>query len=457
MLTKDHDTNDRAGDVLVVKAIGKTRYRTPDGYLYCEGVKIASTKPLLYRGEEMRNVKPQFGMVLMNRDADVLFSEETIASFQGKPITNSHPPQLVNPKTWKEKSVGVVLNPRRGEGIVDGDFLIADFLITDEKTIKEIEDKKVEVSCGYDQDHEQLKPGLGRFTRITGNHVALVERGRCGAACAIGDEETTMANQTKRSVFDRLRTAFKANDEAAFDEELKAVKDAAENDAQHLIIEVNPETHKAGVQAVADEVDPLTKLQASFDALNARLDALEGKAGDNKGKSPEECEEEEKKKAAKKKAEDEAAAKAADEAKAAADKSTMDAMTIATLRLDFQDVVGKAEILSPGINIPTFDATANSKETIADQMCGLRKSALQRALGDTKRKQIVESVIGKNVTVDGLSCDQLTLAFNAATEVARLTNNTSKVSFDHANFRQGPMTAARMQELNESYRKRPMQ
>ena len=47
-----------------------------------------------------------------------------------------------------------------------------------------------EVSLGYDADYEQTAPGVGRQTNIIGNHVALVERGRCGPRCAIGDRQT---------------------------------------------------------------------------------------------------------------------------------------------------------------------------------------------------------------------------------------------------------------------------
>lgn len=427
-------------DVLVVEQVGRTRYRTPENFLYCEGVRIASTKPLLYRADEMHKCRSEHGMVLMDRPAEVLFSEDTIASFNGKDVTDSHPNTLVNPKSWKNTAVGTVLNPRRGLGVDDG-YLIADLLIKDENAIRAVERGKVEVSCGYDQDHAEVKPGLGRFTRIIGNHVALVEKGRCGPACAIGDEDKTMAKVT---MYDRLRTAFKAKDEIAFDAELDEFRKTADAHAQHVIIELDEGNKKT---PVADESNPvldmLKEMKSSFDAMSARLEKLETKAVDEEKTADEDA-------ADKDKEEKKEECKDADSVN---DEETVDAMTLGNLRVSFQDVVAKAEMLSPGIRIPTFDGLGKSKKTIADQMCGLRKAALDGALKDDKRKTFVESVLGSTVDTEKLSCDQMELAFNAASSLARMANNAPRVSMDHMITRQGPMTAARLQEINAEARK----
>lgn len=637
-------TMDKTGDVLVSQSIGRTRHLTPDGFLYCESVRIASTKPLLYRADEMRHVESQHGMVLMDRPPEVLFSEDTLASFQGKPITNAHPSTLVSPKTWKAAAVGTVLNPRRGTGI-DKDYLIADLLITDETSIRDIQMGKVEVSCGYDQDHEQIRTGHGQFTRITGNHVALVDKGRCGPACAIGDKsheegehwitvhpngpdeegqpvllnsngivkgglggkfkdkhisevhgkvgrsnsrtssheafgeapephegfkseygegegEWTTPELSKKelrlmrrvhgltefsekeqkerthnkrreelkktfketvepslndpvtgeipkmaysgavglpenmkqmlhkygfvprektlnkisktlgvgdkmmNVFERLRGAFRHNDTEAFDAELKAAEKAFKDAGQRVIVEVNGDVHDAGVKAVADELAedgdlPLTvvkmlgQLQASMDALSARMDGFEKKGPpkdedeeDKKKKEKEACDEALKAEEAKRIADE---ALKAEEEKKAADVA-LDSMSLAVLRLDFQDTVTKAEILAPGIRLPAFDGVSQSKKTIADSMCGLRKAALDVAMKDPKNGAFVTKVIGKDADLDKMTCDALTLAFNASAELARQAANAPKPSFDERLFAQGPMTAARLQEINKANR-----
>ena len=131
----------------------------------------------------------------------------------------------------------------------------------------------------------------------------------------------------------------------------------------------------------------------------------------------------------------------------------MDSASLSDLRLEFQDVVAKAEILSPGIRIPTFDATANSKKTIADQMCGLRKAAMDRALNDDKRAHLVKSIIG-NATVDSMDCGAMVIAFNAASQLARAENNKPRAVMDHTLFPSGPMTADKLQKLHEARRRK---
>ena len=77
--------------------------------------------------------------------------------------------------------------------------MLADLIVKDESAIQLIEDGLREVSCGYDAEYEQTEPGKAEQVDITGNHVALVPKGRAGNRCAIGDRDT-MANQKKNWV-----------------------------------------------------------------------------------------------------------------------------------------------------------------------------------------------------------------------------------------------------------------
>jgi hypothetical protein len=43
----------------------------------------------------------------------------------------------------------------------------------------------------------------------------------------------------------------------------------------------------------------------------------------------------------------------------------------------FQDMLARAEILAPGIKLPTFDAKAKRKLTV-DRMCAFKRRALRR-------------------------------------------------------------------------------
>lgn len=434
-------TEDRSGDVLVVDQIGRTRYLTPQGYLFCEGVRISSTKPRLYRAQEIPEIEPSAGMVLMQCTPDVLFSDETLASYQGMDVTQMHPDAMLGPGTWKEATVGTVLNPRRGDG-ADADYLLADLLIKDQAAIDLVMSGKPEVSCGYDSMREQIKPGVGRFTRIIGNHVALVDRGRAGPDCAIQDGASTMA--MRRTVWDRLKTAFAAKDEAAFDEELEAAKEestAPESDGKGAVVvhfhnapapEAVGEAKEAETDDDGEAADPMKAVLEAIAAIGARLDKIEAgnKAGEETGETDD---------ADEKKDED-----TAEEKKDEEKEPTMD-------RAAFQAVVSQAEILCPGVKLPVLGATADGKN-IAAAASVLRKSALEGAFKTADRKMFVTKVAGARPNFGKMTGDALSIAFSGAAELAREANNKSTPNFDHRNFPQGKMTAAKLQEINAASR-----
>lgn len=428
-------TVDRSPSVLTDEQIGRTRYLTPEGFLFCEGVRIARVGPMLYLQSEVPEIEPSGpGMITITRDPEVLFDPEAMSSFNGKPITNEHPPTYVLPENWKAYSVGTVMNPRRGEG-VEADYLLTDFLITDQAAIDAVMAGKVEVSPGYEAPREQIKPGLGRQTKIVGNHVALVERGRGGPACAIQDAapEQTQKEITmpKRSAWDRLRTAFKAQDEAAFEEEMKEAqgsKDEESDTPQKLVIEVKgPDAAEAKEEpkATEDEDDPMAEVKAMLTTICARLDKLEAPATADEG-AEEKKDEEEKK-----------------------EEMTSDS---AALRDAFADVRAKAEILCPGISLPTFDARARIAST-KDAMHDLRVRALKGACADGARKAIVVDAFGgKEPKFEGMTADSAEMLFNASVALAKAANRPT--ALQHRAFPQGPMTPAKYQELMNKSRAR---
>ena len=192
--------------------------KTPEGFLACENVAIARAGELIYGADEVPLDADANGIVKVTRSTDVLLDKECLASFESKPITLDHPPDFVTPETFKEYAVGAVQNVRG-----DGDRIIADLLIMDESAIKAVENKEFrELSCGYDADYEQVSVGRGRQTRILGNHVALVGRGRCGATCAIFDK----APERNLSMKDKILALFgKALDEALPESESEKTAD----------------------------------------------------------------------------------------------------------------------------------------------------------------------------------------------------------------------------------------
>jgi len=418
--------------VLVDAQIGRTRFVTPEGFLYCEGVRIARTGSMLYRPDEVPDIAPATGMVVIERGPDVLFAPETIASFNGKPVTNGHPTALVSPVTWKQAAAGTVMNTRRGEG-AESEYLLADLLVTDADAISNVLAGKREVSCGYDAPREQVKPGLGRQTKMFGNHVALVDRGRAGSACAIQDSEPEKEPEmavVKRSAWDRLRTAFKAKDEAAFEEEIAAAQGEPDGDEpQRVVIEVQT---KPSDPPVADEGEAETKAEpeapAWAAAIGGKLDAVIEALG----------------KLAPKTADEEPAK---EEPPKEDDEPKFPAMDAAAE----QDVRSKAEILSPGIQIATFDAAADPAKR-GEAMHGLRIRALTAALADPKRKVHVEQALaGGSADFTKMTFDSAAVLFNAASALARAAA-TRPANIDHRTFPQGPMTTEKLAELHKQRR-----
>ncbi len=192
---------------------------TPEGFLVCLEAPIARTGKMVYNPQTdgdmmpwLKSVTPdENGMVTVIREEDQVFRPETMASFEGKPVTVDHPPDLVDPGNWMDYARGNVQGVRRGDRD-QADLMLADLLITDRDAIETVKSReKREISCGYDADYEIVGPGILRQTNIIGNHVAIVDRGRAGARCTIMDskkEEAEPMRSLKESRSHILRTCF---------------------------------------------------------------------------------------------------------------------------------------------------------------------------------------------------------------------------------------------------------
>ncbi len=164
--------------------------REPEGYLLCLNVPVARTGTQEYLPEELgfpdRGQPP--GTVSVFRPPEEVFSPEAMASFEGMPVTNDHPPEGVDISNIRALQKGHAHNVRRGSG-ENADLLLADLIITDPALITAIlEEGKREISCGYTYE---LREENGRYIqrKIRGNHVAVVDAGRAGSRVSIKDEQ----------------------------------------------------------------------------------------------------------------------------------------------------------------------------------------------------------------------------------------------------------------------------
>lgn len=469
----------------VDEKIGKKMSLTPEGFLLCEDVPIARTGEQIYGPNETPLEVGDEGTVRVDREPEEVFRPETMASFEGKDVVDEHPEEGVTPDNWRDLTVGHVQNVHQGKGVED-DYLFADLIIKDPDAITAVRAGKREVSCGYDAQYEQTGPGRGRQYNIVGNHVALVERGRCGPRCRIKDhnhpseEENTMAKTKKMTIKDKLMRVLGAKDAAELEERLgeeaPMEDEGEETSASPHHIEIHnhmpgataPQdaeegeqpgaAEKAAVEKDKEEEDQEEELPPWFlehvASNNARFDRLEQmvqKLGSGDAEEEEEehdaaKEEEEKETDSEEEVEDAgeekadkvaAGAKGKDKEKeesedaegnfeAEAPEGTGDkarkAKDSAYMVDSFQETCALAEILSPGITLPTFDQKAKPGVTF-NQICSLRKKALDAAYKDADTKPIIDQVLGgKTLKTKTMPCAAVRTTFRAAGALKKVAN-----------------------------------
>lgn len=173
--------------ILINERLSEHRCKTPEGYLICTDAILARTGKQTYRKNEIFKDSDDETEIEVDRTEDEVFSPQTLASFENKPVTVEHPDEDVNVHNYKEYAVGFVRDVHRGE--VDGQpVILGNLVITDEQTIQEIENgEHTDLSCGYDCDIADEPNPCQR--NIRGNHVALCEQGRAGIARIVDSVE----------------------------------------------------------------------------------------------------------------------------------------------------------------------------------------------------------------------------------------------------------------------------
>jgi HK97 family phage prohead protease len=162
---------------------------TNDGYMVAEPL-VARTGIQIYRGKELG--RPDLDEVRVYRPPEAVFDKRSMASLAHKPITDDHPPVLVNSDNWKKYCVGET----EDEVARDGEFIRVPLKICDGEMIKKIRDGKKELSVGYivaiDWESGTTPSGEAYDAKQTGiraNHIAVVDAARGGAALRIGDND----------------------------------------------------------------------------------------------------------------------------------------------------------------------------------------------------------------------------------------------------------------------------
>lgn len=173
-----------------------SRVRTPQGFLICQGAKLA--KPMVkeyYAGELgiVDGLEPT-DTISIYTSPDVLFGDAVINGFTGSDVVMTHPKgnQLTS-DNYKDHIIGTAKNVRSENG-----YLVADLWIKDRWAIDAIEyDDVKQISLGYAAELDMTagttdtgQTYQGQWVNMVADHVAIVREGRCGADCAIGDKQT---------------------------------------------------------------------------------------------------------------------------------------------------------------------------------------------------------------------------------------------------------------------------
>ncbi len=444
----------------LTERLGPKQSLTPEGFLLCEEVPVARAGMMLYGPEETPIKAGPDGFVKIHRESDDIHDKRTISSATGKSVTYDHPDDDVTPDTWLSETVGIMMNVRPGTAAQD-DLLFADLLITVPRAIEAVQSgKRREVSLGYEADYEETGKGVGRQTNIVINHVALVENGRCGPRCAIGDQKTVPTNREeakmtvkKRSSFaDYLMRAFKAKDA----EEVEKLAEEANDEG--LGEGINPESNEVHVHLngeggsgrssfTDDDIqEHIDRNEAEHQEMFSRIEELEKLVSDLAGGNTED-------KRGKDDVDPELQEQMLDEVPEEMREEAAKAKDSAFLADSFQDTVALAEILVPGIKIPTFDAAATPAHSFK-KLCKFRRNALDKAYANSETKNYIDDLLGgKALDTSRMTCDAVRTLFRGAAAMRRSANNTrTRSTGDHAAIHQDsakkPMTLAELNRLN---------
>lgn len=429
--TKVQKTVDRS-EIYTTGQLGRTREITPEGYLLCRDVPIARIGTLMYADGEVPVTADNTGLIIIYRGEDVLFDPITIASAEGKPVTDDHPADWVTPDNWKELSKGFGKDVRRGEG-ADSDYLMADLLVTDKETIQKVLDGKVEISLGYDADYLETSKGKGLQSNIRVNHIALVEKGRCGSRCSIGDSFMSAKKTQKKEPWYQNLLGLKRTVDQALEEADKTVD--SDDDDKTEDDEYDDDNGKTNDAAINREI---LKTLKTLDARLVRLEKKKTKDTDVPEKKTEDDDDD-----PENKTKDDGDLTEPEKAEKL-DESGTQTYTGDSLK----EVISRAEILSPGYRMPTFDSANNGKAVL-----NTKRSVLKAAYATEDGQKAISPFVGPNPDFDKLPTFTIDAAFVGASELIKQQNNAKGVrsGISTRDFGRAAPTPAEINQRNREF------
>jgi len=250
---------------------------TPEGYLRAWAT-IARTGVQNYTdadGSVRREYRPE----------EEVASPESLASFAGKAITLEHPPVLLDSANTRDYQIGF----SGSEIVYDDGFVRAVMTVTDKEAIEKIMrgDAK-EVSAGYRVSYDPT-PGTtnngehydGIQRMISGNHIAVVRRGRAGPQVKLHLDRLDAADPSLISPIEEPSMTAKVNFDGAEFEVSESValaitKEREDAKMSYEDMKKQYDSMMAKASEMKEEMDAMEKsMQGKCDAAEGRADALE--------------------------------------------------------------------------------------------------------------------------------------------------------------------------------------
>lgn len=245
---------------------------TPQGYLRAPA-RATRVGVLKYR-------RPDGSIVRELRPPEEVFKEDSLQTLAGVPVTDDHPEvMLLNPENTHEYMCGFTSDKVEK----DGDFVKTFATITDADLIEKAKGGKVELSCGYECEHEE-SPGVWNGQpydliqrNIQYNHLAVVDRGRAGPEARLrldADDAILDEQQEDNTMMVKIKIGdmeFEVPEAVANELKMMAEKNAAmatEMDKMKADMAKAPEMEKQ-MGEMKSEMD---KCQAKMDAMQAELE-----------------------------------------------------------------------------------------------------------------------------------------------------------------------------------------
>ena len=248
---------------------------TPEGYLRCWST-IARTGVQMYTdsdGSIRREYRPEVEVA----------SPSSLASFAGKAITLEHPPVLLDSANTKDYQIGF----SGTEVVYDDGFVRAVMTITDKDAIERIMRGDVkEVSAGYRVSYNPT-PGVtdsgenydGIQTDISGNHIAVVRRGRAGPQVKLHLDRLDAADPSLMNTEDSSMTAKVVFDGAEFEVTesvaLAITKEREDAKMSYEDMKKKYDGMMSEASKMKEEMDAMKKeMSGKCDSAEGRADAL---------------------------------------------------------------------------------------------------------------------------------------------------------------------------------------